>query len=167
MPNPACVYSPAQVNAIAPPTVSRGGSPRTYEWENRLQDGGRLEDPVAWGQVLNDKWIWSITLPVGDPVPLVTEIIPPFRTSARDRPTVEAEWPMYPPRAAILPFGDLWRPIPWRMVNAVNLVRGHLGIREEGFLEDVGGPKPNPRPQEVHKPAPRYRDWETDRKSVV
>ena len=47
-----------------------------------------------------------------------------------------------------------WKPIPWRMVNAVNLVRGHLGIREEGFLEDVGGPKPNPRPQDVHKPAP-------------
>ena len=82
------------------------------------------------------------------------EFIPPFRSPAADAETVRANWPRYADAPAILPYGDLWKPIPWGMVKAVNLVRGHLVIREEGFLEDVGGPKPNPRPQDVHKPAP-------------
>ena len=154
MPNDSATYSPGAVNANPPPAVTGGGATRTYTWQNRLQDGGRLSYPTVWTNVLNDKWNWAITLPVAHPVPVLGEFIPPFRSPAADAETVRANWPRYADAPALLPYGDLWKPIPWGMVNAVNLVRGHLGIREEGFLEDVGGPRPKPRPEAVHKPVP-------------
>ena len=155
-------YSPQQVDAVSFPTINGGGATRTIRVENRLQSGGRMsQNPEPdWGtaatvNVTPHKIIWSRTIPWPGALPEFTPV-PPFRAASRSPEHVLAAWPEAAPVPSILPFGDIWKPIPWRMVNAVNLVRGHLGIREEGFLEDVGGPKPNPRPQEVHKP-PRAR----------
>jgi len=154
MPNDAGTYTPSQVNEFPPPRVTGAGSTRTYTWQNRLQNGDRLSWPENWTIVFNDKWNWAVELPRTAPVPVTSEFIPPFRAPSASPEDVGANWPRYADAPAILPYGDLWKPIPWGMVNAVNLVRGHLGIREEGFLDDVGGPRPHPRPEAVHKPVP-------------
>lgn len=153
-------YSPQQVDAVSFPTINGGGATRTIRVENRLQGGGRIDqNPVPnWGtaatvNVTPHKIVWSRTIPWPGALPEFTPV-PPFRAKSRSPEDVLAAWPEAAPVPSILPFGDIWKPIPWGMVNAVNLVRGHLGIREEGFLEDLGGPRPHPRPEAVHKPVP-------------
>lgn len=160
MSNEAGTYTPQQVDAVSFPSFSGGGATRLIRVENRLQSGGRIRDnPVPnWGtavsvNVTTSKIIWSRTIPWPGALPEFTPV-PPFRAKSRSPEDVLAAWPEAAPVPSILPFGDIWKPIPWGMVNAVNLVRGHLGIREEGFLDDLGGPRPHPRPETVHKPVP-------------
>jgi len=158
MANGAGSYSPNQVDAVSFPTINGGGATRTIIVENRLQSGGRMSNPAPnWGtgttvNVLTHLIKWSLTIPWPSALPELT-MVRPFRAASSAPEDVLAAWPCAAPEPSILPFGDLWKPIPWGMMNAVNLVRGHLGIREEGFLEDLGGPRPHPRPEAVHKPA--------------
>ena len=111
-------YSPQQVDAVSFPTINGGGATRTIRVENRLQSGGRMsQNPEPdWGtaatvNVTPHKIVWSRTIPWPGALPVFTPV-PPFRAASRSPEHVLAAWPEAAPVPSILPFGDIWKPIP-------------------------------------------------------
>ena len=161
--NSSASYPEATVYALgAPPASVPVGGNISYRVQNRLEDGGWATAPVVWsGSLRNPALNWSITKASGAPAPEVTgdPRLFPFPVPDLAPGTISDLWPGDAPRPSLLPFGSPWVPLPWSAVNAVNAVRGAIGIREENFLDDLGMPRPVPKPQVNHRP-PRPREKE-------
>lgn len=152
-------YWEADVYALgAPPAPTVSGGNINWRAQNRLEDGGWATSPVSWsGSLKNPALNWSKVLPNGAPAPQVTTdpALFPFPVPDLLPGTIADLWPGQAARPSLLPWGNPWVPLPWGAVNAVNALKGAIGIREENFLDDVGMPRPEAKPEVIHKPPPR------------
>lgn len=149
--NPLGEYSEGYILSLGLPP----GLNPFNEWqiENRLQRGGMWWEVPNWTNLLPPRALW--TRPMSDVVPTPVQWPGPIvlPTSTPTPGQIEEAWPSEVSVAPmLLPYGSPWVPIPWGAVNAVNAVRGALGIREENFLDDVGMPRPVPKPEVNHRP---------------
>jgi len=147
-------YTIADIRALGPPPFQNA----FHQWEcmNRIQRGGLLSEPANWTSLMPPRVLWQ--RPIADPRPVIGPwpgpvILPVSSPSPGD---ISEAWPSQVGQASrLLPHGSPWVSIPWSAVKAVNQVRGALGIREENFLDDVGGPRPVRKPELNHKPPPK------------